>query len=342
VENVNDRPSIEEEPSMRASRSVRRSTVLVLSTLLLAAIRPDAALAQTPVRVVTAFDEAAGQNPEGLAVDRAGTLYVGIAPLGEVWRLSPGTTQPEPFGAVSGVVPGRDFGLLGLATDTFGDVYAGVQSADPAVNGVWRFDRGTGAAARLPGTEAIGIPNGLAFDRTGTLYVADSTGAIWRVPWGGSAQRWFQDEAITGDGSLGVFIGANGIAAHNGVLTVANTERRTLLSIPVAAPDDLSVVASFPEGQNPDGLALDVRGDAFVALNTGDAIARVSPEGEVETVASGPPLDFPSSLAFGTAHGWRTTLFGVSFSVTELFGLPNGAGPSLFRLDAGVPGWPLP
>jgi sugar lactone lactonase YvrE len=327
---------------MRMPRISRMAPIVGFALSLLAVMPPHTASAQATVRVVVPFDETAGQNPEGVAVDRTGAIYVGIAPLGEVWRIPPGSTQPAPFGSVSGIVPGRDFGLLGLAIDVFGNVYAGVQSADPSVNGVWRFDRGTGAATRLPGTAAIHLANGLAFDTTGTLFVADSAGAIWRVPWGASAQLWFQDEALTGNGSLGVFIGANGIAVRNGVLTVANTERRTILSIPVAAPEDLSVETTFPEGQNPDGLALDVHGDAFVALNTGNAIARVTPAGDVEIVASGAPLDFPSSLAFGTARGMRATLFGVSFSITEQLGLPGGAGPSLFALDAGVPGWPLP
>jgi sugar lactone lactonase YvrE len=327
---------------LRTSPVAGLAPTIVITALLLAAMPPSGAAAQTTVQVVVAFDESAGQNPEGVAVDRTGAIYVGIASMGEVWRIPPGSTEPEPFGSVSGIVPGRDFGLLGLAIDVFGNVYAGVQSADPAANGVWRFDRGTGTATRLPGTDAIGLANGLAFDKTGTLFVADSAGAIWRVPWGGSAQLWLRDEALTGDGSLGVFIGANGIAARHGVLTVANTERRTLLSVPIAAPDDLSVVTTFPEGQNPDGLALDVHGNAFVALNTGDAIARVTPTGDVEIVASGPPLDFPSSLAFGAARGTSETLFGVSFSITEQLGLPPGAGPSLFAMDAGVPGWPLP
>jgi sugar lactone lactonase YvrE len=328
---------------MRAPRTFLLAPLVGLTVLLLLAAMPSGnAVAQTSVRVLIPFDEAAGQNPEGLAVDRAGAIYVGIAPLGEVWRVPPGSTEPEPFASVAGIVPGQDFGLLGLAIDSFGNVYAGVQAADPAANGVWRFDRGTGAATRLPGTEAIGIANGLAFDKKGTLFVADSLGSIWRVPWGGSAQVWFQDAALTGNGSLGVFIGANGIAVRNGVMTVANTERRTLLSIPLATPEDLSVVTTFPEGRNPDGLALDVHGAAFVALNTGNAIARVSAGGDVEEVASGGPLDFPSSVAFGTARGLRTTLFGVSFSISELLGLPSGPGPSLFSLDAGVPGWPVP
>ena len=231
--------------------------------------------------------------------------------------------------------------MLGLAVDVFGNVYAGVQSADPAANGVWRFDRWTGDAHKIPGSADIGIPNGLAFDKQGTLYVADSVGAIWRVPWGGSASVWSRDEALTGDGSLGLFLGANGIAVHHGVLIIMNTERRTMLAIPKWG-GDVSVVTTFDEGDNPDGLALDVLGNAFVALNMQNTIARVTPGGDIGVVASGDPLDFPSSVAFGTAGGERKTLFGVNFSISELFGLPPGEGPGVFELNARVPGAPLP
>jgi sugar lactone lactonase YvrE len=125
------------------------------------------------------------------------------------------------------------------------------------------------------------------------------------------------------------------------MLLITNTERRTMLSVPKTG-GDISVVADLPEGANPDGLALDVHGNAFVALNAVNAIARVTPAGDFEIVASGDPLDFPSSLAFGTAGGERMTLFGVNFSISEALGLPPGEGPGVFELNAGVPGAPLP
>jgi sugar lactone lactonase YvrE len=220
-----------------------------------------------------------------------------------------------------------------------------VQSANPDAAGVWRFDRGTGDATRLPGTESIAIPNGLAFDKQRNLYVTDSfTGAIWRIPWGGSAQVWLQDVALTGDGSLGLFLGANGIAYRHGLFTVTNTERRTVLQIPKIGgqPGPIRVLANLPPGDNPDGVAMDVHGDAFIAMNLQNAIGEVHPDGSLEVIASGDPLDFPSSVAFGTARGGRTKLYGVNFSISELFGLPSGSGPSVFWLDAGVPGMPVP
>ena len=276
------------------------------------------------------------------SLSSAGNIYVSVAPLGELWRIPPGSDDPQPFGSVDGIVPGRDFGMLGLAVDVFGNVYAGVQSADPAANGVWRFDRWTGDAHEIPGSADIGIPNGLAFDKQGTLYVADSVGAIWRVPSGGSASVWSRDEALTGDGSLGLFLGANGIAVHHGVLVPSRTPSAARCCAIPKWSGDVSVVTTFDEGDNPDGLALDVHGNAFVALNLQNTIARVTPGGDIGVVASGDPLDFPSSVAFGTAGGERMTLFGVNFSLSELFGLPPGEGPGVFELNARVPGAPLP
>jgi hypothetical protein len=330
--------------SMLHARFARRLVPLVAGSLLVLAVAAGPADAQTPVHVLVSFDESAGQNTEGMAIDRTGAIYVSVSPLGDLWKIPPGSTQPQPFGHVDGILPG-DFGMLGLAVDVFGNVYAAVQSADPDAAGVWRFDRGTGDATRLPGTESIAVPNGLAFDKQRNLYVTDSfTGAIWRIPWGGSAQVWVQDEALTGDGSLGLFLGANGIAYRNGLFTVTNTERRTVLQIPKIGgqPGPIGVLANLPPGDNPDGVAMDVRGDAFIAMNLQNAIGEVHPDGSLEVVASGEALDFPSSVAFGTARGGRTKLYGVNFSISELFGLPSGSGPGVFWLDAGVPGMPVP
>ena len=326
------------------SRARRWAVPLVMSSLLVLATA-GGAFAQATVHVVVAFDESKGQNPEGIAIGRTGAIFVSVSPLGDVWRIPPGSTQPQPFGHVNGITPGADFGLLGLAVDVFGNVYGAVQSANPAANGVWRFDRATGAATRLPGTAAIGLANGLAFDKQMNLYVTDSArGAIWRIPWDGSASIWLQDPVLTGDGSLGLNLGANGIAIQRGLLTVTNTERRTVLQIPKVGgqPGLISLLASLPAGDNPDGVTMDVFGDAFVAMNLANAIAKITPSGSMSVVASGGPLDFPSSVVFGTARGGRTSIYGVNFSISELFGLPSGPGPGVYVFHAGVPGMPVP
>jgi sugar lactone lactonase YvrE len=324
---------------------IRRSILPIGVLMSLFVLMPSAPAAAANVDVVVSFSESAGQNPEGLAIDNAGNTFVSMSPLGQLWKIPAGSTTPEVFGSVSGIVPGQDFGLLGLATDARGNVYGAVQAADPDVNGVWRFDRRTGDATRLAGSEAIQVPNGLAFGKRGNLYVTDSLlGAIWRVPPGGEAAVWLEDPLLTGDGSLGLFVGVNGITVRHRVVTVTNTERHTLLTVPVDAngtAGDLSIHSSF-SNFNPDGLALDVHGNAYVAMNVQNTIVSVTPDGSQTIVAEGDPLDFPSSVAFGNAKGNRRNLFIVNFSIGELFGIEGGFGPALLRTTIGAPGAPLP
>jgi sugar lactone lactonase YvrE len=325
---------------MHRSRHYRGAVALVAAATMVLTLG-GAANASTTIHIVDTFDESSGQNTEGVAVDRNGNVFVSVSPLGDVWKFSAGSSTPQPFGHVAGITAGVDFGLLGLAVDADGNVYGAVQSANAAANGVWRFDAATGAATHIHGTEAMGIANGLTLDHAGNLYVTDSTGTIWRIRPSGKVTVWLDDAALTGDGSLGLFLGANGIAYRNHVFTVTNTERRTILTIPKLEgghPGPIGVLTTLPAGDNPDGVALDVEGNAYVAMNLADAIGIVSPAGSLAVLASGSPLDFPSSLAFDQRTEHRRMLFGVNFSLTEFFGFPSGFGPALWWLGTDVKG----
>ncbi|MDX1619702.1 MAG: SMP-30/gluconolactonase/LRE family protein [Nitriliruptorales bacterium] len=308
---------------------------------------PSVTAAAGHAELVVGFDEAAGELPEGVAIDKRGNIFVSIAPLGELWMIPAGSTTPQLFGAVSGINPLGDLGLLGLAVDAAGNVYGGVQSADVSVNGVYVFDRRTGAAERIPGSQAIGIPNDVAFDKRGNLYITDSAaGAIWRVPRGGQLHLWLDDATLDGTGALGlgVPVGANGIEYRHGILYVAVTEQASLVTVPIepdGSPGTPAVLTGVPSP--PDGLAIDVHGTVYVALISESRIVAVPPDGaSVTDTAAGPPLDWPSSIAFGTARGDQKTLFAVNFSIGEGFGAPPGTGPGLVAIDVGVPGMPVP
>jgi hypothetical protein len=112
---------------------VRRSRLIVALALPLLLLLSAAPVRAAEVEVVATFDEAAGQNPEGLAIDSQGNTFVSMSALGELWRFPAGSTTPEVFGTISGIVPGLDFGLLGLAADARGDIYGAVQPARHAV-----------------------------------------------------------------------------------------------------------------------------------------------------------------------------------------------------------------
>src|SRR3954464_3425180 len=88
-------------PRSRAGRSV----VALLLAAAVVVVTAGAPAAPATVHVVAAFDESKGQNPEGIAITHDGTLFVSVSPLGDVWRIPPGSNQPQPFAPVGGVVP---------------------------------------------------------------------------------------------------------------------------------------------------------------------------------------------------------------------------------------------
>lgn len=317
------------------------STAVVLATPVAAA---DADTAD--VDTVVSFDPSAGEFPEGVAVDKRGISYVSLPPTGQLRAITPDGSQR----VIATLPVGDGFGPLGLAVDAPGDVYAAVATFDPATHGVYRVSQ-DGTINRLAGSENIAFPNALAFDKQGNLYVTDSIlGAIWRISRLGNTELWLQHPILAGDDSLAppFPVGANGIAHRNNSLLVANTELATIVEIPLLAdgtPGAPVVLAQSPGLEHPDGIALDVHGNIYVAVASQNAIARVSADGtELTTIATeADGLDFPSSLAFGTASGDRQTVFIVNFAVGPAFVFPAGsAGPALVALDADVPGLPLP
>jgi sugar lactone lactonase YvrE len=332
----------------------------------------------------------AGVTPRGVVVDKVGNVYVTVGRVLvadnkehiSIWRFTPCGGGPS---LVADVGQGTIGGLMVTAR---GDLY--VAMAAGVDRGVWRVDR-AGQKQLLPGTNLIFFANGLAFDNRGTLYVTESVtaariengrpagpGGIWRIPRGGQAELWMRDDLLAGTGALGqpVWIGANGIAYRRGDLYVTNTEKGTLLRIPVqddgtpGVPEvwelqeveesPLAGIPGFPPPMG-DGLVLDVHGNLHVAVLTRSAVVRIDPRDQSqETVAVfkakwpvGPPpdapLDFPASLFFGTGKAERTSLFltNLAMGVKVLPQLPvigtvPWAGPGLVKIDAGVPGRPMP
>jgi sugar lactone lactonase YvrE len=307
--------------------------MLVVITALLSTGVADAT---NHVRTVVSFDLAAGEFPEGVAVDKRGNIFVSlIAPVSEIRKVRPDGTQ-----TLLTDLPTTGIGPLGLAVDANGNVYVGLVSFDPATEGVYRVSP-DGTAARLPGTGAIGFANGLAFDDRGTLYVTDSTaGAVWRVPRRGTAELWIQSPLLEGTGVFGTGfpIGANGIAYHRGSVVVANSEQATLVRIPVRPGSDAgvpSVIAADQTLFGADGLALGANGDVYVAVITSSTIVRVR-EGSIVTVADAADgINQASSIAFGNGQVGATTLYAANFDFFS-------PAPELLAIAVGVPGQLMP
>ena len=301
------------------------------------------------------FDPGNLEFPEGITIDKVGNMHVSLGPpfwfgggFGEIWKISPD-------GTITTLVqfPGGP-GPAGLAVDAPGNLYFAYPTGDISTNGVYLLPK-SGEPVRLPGTEKIGLANGLAFDKQGDIYVSDSFGgAVWRIPLDGSgeAEIWYKDENEWLLGCGDVPVGANGIAYRQGSFYVANTSLGMLLEIPVL--DDGShgtaqIVAGDPDCDplndelfSMDGIAMDVHGDIYALLVIQNKLVKINPDdGSFTTLLTeADGLHNPTSIAFGTGKGARQRVFFTNYALFP--GSTSSLGPAVLSLDVEVPGQPLP
>jgi sugar lactone lactonase YvrE len=312
-------------------------------------------VASTPyasAEVVAPFDPASGEFPESVAPDRFGNLYVSMTgDLGEIRQIDRKgevsqffKLQPAPLGS---------FGILGLATDHYGHVYAAIASFDPTTHGVWRIGS-NGVGARIPGSQEILMPNDLDFDRHGNLYVTDTiSGGIWRIgpatADGRSVELWAQDSLLQASGPLNpeVDLGANGIAIDDRDIYVAVTEGARVVSIKIQADGTAGparVLAEHPDLFAIDGLDTDRRGRLYGAIiglrGQGlGRIMRIRPKEAPEPIL-GPEngLQFPTNLAFSRQAKGQPELFVANWDVVaQDQGVEPMPAIHAFNLNPGPP-----
>jgi sugar lactone lactonase YvrE len=214
--------------------------------------------------------------------------------------------------------------------------------------GIVRIDLGSGEqtvyAPPVPQLNAPvpALPNDLAFDPAGNLYLTDSLQAtIWRIPPGGGApQVWFQDAALaTPFGANGIRINpdrtkiyfvvtAEGVGEYG--FTGGKIYTLPLVDAPTAA--DLKVFHQY-NGEGPDGIAFGNSGKLYVMLASPghSGVSVLNPSGvEVARIGNplGPnflisPFNSPANAAFDK-HGSllvtnHTFIFPGNESVLSVF-----------------------
>ena len=92
-----------------------------------------------------------------------------------------------------------------------------------------------GAGRRVAALPHGAVPNGIAIDTRGDLFVADSFGGlIWRLPpGGGEATAWLRHAWLTPRPLVGRYPGANGLQIAGDAVYVAVSDRGLLLRIPI-------------------------------------------------------------------------------------------------------------
>jgi sugar lactone lactonase YvrE len=221
-------------------------------------------------------------EPEGLAFDAAGNLYVSNIGNNTISKVTPG-------GAVSAFV---NIGLnepLGLAFDAAGNLYA-ANLGNSTISKVTP----TGAVSTFATGTLISGPVGLAFDSAGNLYVSNvGNDTISKVTPPGAVSTFASNGLINGS------YPADGLAFDSaGNLYVVNGNS-TISKVTPAGVVSAFVSSGLSDPVGPNGLAFDAAGNLCLANENG-TISKVTPGGAVSTfVGSG--LGEPNGLAFGAA-----------------------------------------
>lgn len=289
----------------------------------------DAALTPT---VLTRFNPTFGELPEGVTVLRAdggaGTPLVGFAGQGRIVSVL-GDGGYQQFAEFAGNVNGSFF-MLGMTVDAANNVYVAVAdtsggAAVPAA-GVYKIAATDATHTPTPyatpaAAQAFEFVNGLDFIGT-DLFIADSSGTIFKTDNLGVTTVWLSanvgiaNTALAGDVNdcklpNGFPIGVNGITHDATNLYAVNTDKGTLLKIPLGAgnaPGAIAVVKKDPALCGVDGVVLDKDGTFLVANNGKSSIQRVTAQGVITTVFAGKPLDGPASLWIDTQGTTRRLL----------------------------------
>ncbi|UCG98398.1 MAG: Ig-like domain-containing protein, partial [Burkholderiales bacterium] len=254
-------------------------------------------------------------SPTAVAADSAGNLYVGDRNNYTIRRIDAAgvvTTfagSPGMSGSADGAGSDARFMQLwgGLAADSAGNVYVAdnytIRRVTPdGIVSTWVGMPGVGGGADGSGAEArFGwAPRGLAIDRAGNVYVADTANrTIRRITPAGVVSTLAGLSGVSGGadgvGSEARFASPRGIAADRlGNLYVADGHRVRKIT-----PAGVVSTLAGAEGQagsadgpgtasrfnDPSGVATDSGGNIYVADSGNYTIRRITPDGVVSTVA---------------------------------------------------------
>jgi hypothetical protein len=197
-------------------------------------------------------------EPNGLATDSSGNLYVAGGELNVITKIAPdGTVAPSPYAA----------GLstpIGLAFDKAGNLYA-------ANYGNGTISRITPAGRVSTFASGMSEPVGLAFDAAGNLYVSCfGDNSIYEVAPNGSVTGFFS--------KLNQPAGMVFDAAGN--LYVANSGNGSIAEI---SPGGAYSILGSVGNNSPTGLALDGAGNLYAADSYDDVVSMITAQGAVST-----------------------------------------------------------
>ncbi|HWD92584.1 MAG TPA: NHL repeat-containing protein [Verrucomicrobiae bacterium] len=280
-------------------------------------------------------------NPSGIGVDSSDNVYVGDSNNDTIRKVAPGGVVTTLAGLAlnSGSADGTNnvarFNFpLGLGVESSGNIYvadyyndtirkitpAGAVTTLAGLAVLYGSADGTNSAARFDS------PAGVAADSLSNVYVADTLNQTIRkiTPAGvvttlaglpavpGSADgtnstaRFYDPFDVAADSSGNVYVADNG---NNTIRKITPAGVVTTLAGLAGASGSVDGANSVARFNGPSGVAVDSSGNVYVADSNNDTIRKVTPEGEVTTLAG-------LAGAFGNADGANSAArFNAPFGV---------------------------
>lgn len=306
---------------------------LVILALAVTATQTDAQTVYTPYAITTFAGNVQGTNdgmgsaaqfnqPEGVAVDNAGNVYVADVGNNTIRKITlDGTVttlagMAGQRGSTDGTGSAARFSLpIGLAVDGAGTVYV----ADSGNNKI-RKVTSTGVVTTLT-SSGYNRPFGVAVDGATNLYVADSdnnrirkitpVGVVTTLAGGifgtndgtGAAARFYHPQGVALDSATNIFVTDSQnytirkITPAGVVTTVAGIGGQQGIS------DGIGSAARFSW---PNGIAVDGGGYVYVVDQNKSTIRRLTPAGLVTTLAGKPiPLGINNGITDGIGSAVR-------------------------------------
>ena len=258
-------------------------------------------------------------SPRGVAVDASGNVYVGdtnnntirkITFFGVVTTLAGTAGSP---GTTNGTGSAARFNVpAGVAVDLNGNVYVG-DTANHAIRkitaggAVTTLAGGTGGSADGTGTSARFLgPNGVAVDRDGNVYVADTgnhsirkitpAGVVTTLAGGLSPGS---SGSVDGTGGGAKFSAPFGVAVESSGANIYVADRDSYKVRKVTAAGVVTSMAGLTNFITGDadgngttarfasvvGVAVDGNGNVYVADSTNSSLRKVTQDGTVTTLA---------------------------------------------------------
>jgi uncharacterized protein (TIGR03437 family) len=303
------------------------------------------------------------QAPISLAIDSSGNVYLVENAISDIRKVDTkgiittvgGTGTPGFGGDGSSATKAQMNGPTGIAVDSSGNLYvadsvnlrvrkiAGGNMTTVAGNGVMSYGGDNGSALKAQ----MNLPQGVAVDAAGNIYVADTANhEVRKVDTKGNIT------AVIGNGSAGS--GSNQLAGPQAVAVdaagnvyIADTQNARIVKVTPGGSASTYAGNGTPGygGDNgaatsaqiytPTGVALDAKGNLYIADYQNHRIRKVTTDGAISTVAgngnqgyagdggpaTGALLNYPAGVAVDSGGNLYIADWG-NYVIREV--LPNG------------------